>query len=102
MAPPFPSARTLAEEPPMSPDGSVTRWLGQLQGGNEAAVQPLWERYFRRLVGLARTRVHSGPRRGADEEDVALSAFDSFGRNADQGRLPHRLDRDDLWRCLAV
>jgi DNA-directed RNA polymerase specialized sigma24 family protein len=86
----------------MSSEGSVTRWLGPLQAGDSAAVQPLWERYFHRLVGLARTKLRSAPRRAADEEDVALSAFDSFCRNAEQGRFPQLLDRDSLWRLLVV
>jgi hypothetical protein len=39
----------------MSPSsGSVTHWLGLLKAGDSAAAQPLWQRYFRRLVGLAR------------------------------------------------
>jgi DNA-directed RNA polymerase specialized sigma24 family protein len=37
----------------------------------------------------------------ADEEDVALSAFDSFCRNAEAGRFPDLTDRDSLWRLLA-
>src|SRR5205823_6317236 len=41
-------------------------------------------------------------RRAADEEDVALSAFDSFCRHAEQGRFPELLDRDGLWRLLVV
>src|SRR5262245_43324907 len=60
--------------------GSVTHWLGLLRAGDHAAAQPLWERYFSRLVGLARAKLQGLPRRAADEEDVALSAFDSFSR----------------------
>ena len=86
----------------MSPKGSVTRWLGPLQAGDPAAVRQLWERYFRRLVGLARLKLRSTPRRAADEEDVALSAFDSFCRNAARGRFPELLDREGLWRLLVV
>jgi DNA-directed RNA polymerase specialized sigma24 family protein len=86
----------------MSSDGSVTRWLGLLQAGDPAAAQQLWERYFRRLVGLARARLHGTPRRAADEEDVALSAFDSFCRNAERGRFPQLADRDSLWRLLVT
>jgi DNA-directed RNA polymerase specialized sigma24 family protein len=85
-----------------STPGSVTRWLDQLRAGNPEAAGPLWERYFRRLVALARARLHSAPRRSADEEDVALSAFDSFCRGAGQGRFPHLDDRDDLWRLLVT
>ena len=83
-------------------DDAVTVWLGQLQAGDSAAVRPLWEKYFHRLVGLARVRLKAGPRRVADEEDVALSAFDSFCRNAEAGRFPDLADRDGLWRLLAA
>jgi DNA-directed RNA polymerase specialized sigma24 family protein len=86
----------------MSSDGSVTRWLQHLQEGNPAAVQQLWERYFPRMVGLARKKLRDAPQRLADEEDVALSAFHSFCRNAEQGRFPQLLDRDGLWRLLVV
>jgi RNA polymerase sigma factor (sigma-70 family) len=86
----------------MSPDGSVTRWLHLLQGGDSTAAQQLWERYFGRLVKLARKRLHDAPRRAADEEDVALSAFDSFCRGAEAGRFPQLDDRDSLWRLLVV
>jgi DNA-directed RNA polymerase specialized sigma24 family protein len=86
----------------MSSEGSVTRMIGPLQAGDPAAVQQLWQRYFHRLVGLARARLAGNPRRVADEEDVALSAFDSFCRNAEQGRFPQLADRDGLWRLLVV
>jgi DNA-directed RNA polymerase specialized sigma24 family protein len=86
----------------MSSGGSVTRLLGRLQTGDPDAARRLWERYFRRLVGLARKRLGGAPRRVADEEDVALSAFDSFCRNAGAGRFPDLLDRDSLWRLLVV
>src|SRR5215510_15571495 len=81
---------------------SVSHWIQQLKGGNEAAVQRLWERYFARLVELARQRLRGAPRRAADEEDVALSAFDSFCRRAEQGRFPRLGDREDLWRLLVL
>jgi DNA-directed RNA polymerase specialized sigma24 family protein len=83
-------------------DDPVTLWLGQLQAGDPAAVRPLWDRYFRRLVGLARSRLRDAPRLAADEEDVALSAFDSFCRNAGAGRFPDLVHRDSLWRLLAA
>jgi DNA-directed RNA polymerase specialized sigma24 family protein len=38
----------------------------------------------------------------ADEEDVALSAFDSFCRGAERGRFPRLDDRGDLWQLLVV
>ncbi len=67
-----------------------------------AAVEELWRRYFRRLVGLASKKLADAPRRAADEEDVALSAFGSFCRLAEAGRFPDLADRDGLWRLLVV
>jgi DNA-directed RNA polymerase specialized sigma24 family protein len=86
----------------MSAEGSVTRLVGLLQRGDPAAAQQLWERYFHRLVRLARKRLRNVPRQASDEEDVALSAFESFCRNADRGRFPRLADRDGLWRLLVV
>jgi DNA-directed RNA polymerase specialized sigma24 family protein len=86
----------------MSAPGSVTNWLIQLKVGHSAAAQDLWERYFHQMVALARKRLRNARRREADEEDVALSAFDSFCRGAAQGHFPRLADRDDLWRLLVV
>ena len=86
----------------MSSMGSVTAWIEQLRAGNRAAAQQIWERYFARLVGLARNKLQGLRRGAADEEDVALSAFDSFCRAAEQGRFPGLNDRDDLWQLLVV
>jgi DNA-directed RNA polymerase specialized sigma24 family protein len=86
----------------MASEGSVSSWIGQLQAGEPAAAQKLWESYFQRLVALARRKLQGTPRRAADEEDVALSAFDSFCRGAARGQFPQLQDRNDLWRLLVV
>jgi DNA-directed RNA polymerase specialized sigma24 family protein len=86
----------------MSSTGSVTQWIGQLKAGDRRAVQRLWEAYYKRLVALARERLWGAKRRVADEEDVALSAFDSFCRRVERGGFPHLKDRHDLWRLLVV
>ena len=84
--------------------GSVTRWIADLKDGQSAAVQPLWERYFARMVELARLRLRSTRHKdaGSDEEDAALSAFDSLCAGLGRGRFPKLADRDDLWRLLVV
>jgi RNA polymerase sigma factor (sigma-70 family) len=86
----------------MASDGSVTIWFDPLQAGDPAAAQELWERYFRRLVGLARKKLRGSRRRVADEEDVALSVFASLCRGAKAGRFPQLLDRGSLWALLVV
>jgi DNA-directed RNA polymerase specialized sigma24 family protein len=86
----------------MAEPGSVTGWLDGLRAGDEVAAQRLWEGYFRRLVGLARHKLGGHPRGPAGSEDVALSAFDSFCRGAEQGRFPRLADRHDLWQVLVL
>ena len=73
----------------MSDDGSITLWLGRLKDGDGDAVERIWREYFPRLVALARAKLRDMPRRAADEEDAALSAFDSFCRAAERS--------DDGW-----
>src|SRR5215470_2454663 len=86
----------------MASGESISRWIAQLQAGDRMAAQKLWERYFQLLVGLARKKLQGLPRRAADEEDIALSAFASFCRGAEQGRFPQLHDRDNLWRLLVT
>jgi hypothetical protein len=43
--------------------GSVIHWIRRLQAGEQEAFQKLWERYFRRLVGLLRKRLQGHPAR---------------------------------------
>ena len=84
-----------------SSNDSVTFWLGPLQRGDEEAAQQLWQRYYGRLVGLARRKLRDQRQHDA-AEDVALEAFDSFCRGAHQGRFPQLTDRDSLWRLLVM
>jgi DNA-directed RNA polymerase specialized sigma24 family protein len=85
------------------PEGSVTRLIDALAGDElDNAAAQLWRRYFDQLVRLAYARLKAAPRGAVDEEDVALSAFDSFCRGAVQGRFPQLSDRDDLWRLLVT
>jgi DNA-directed RNA polymerase specialized sigma24 family protein len=83
-------------------EGSVTCWIRSIKDGERAMYQHLWERYFQRLVRLARVRLRSAPRQAADEEDVALSVLDNFFRAAAQGRFPLLTDRRGLWSLLVV
>ncbi len=86
----------------MASHGSVSHWIAALKDGDSAAAQPLWERYYRQLVALARTKLRTTSRRDADEEDVVQNAFHSFFKAVGQGRFPQLDDRDSLWRLLVV
>jgi DNA-directed RNA polymerase specialized sigma24 family protein len=86
----------------MDPDGSITRWIGQLKRGERGAAPPLWEADFHRLVALARHSFRGSPRGADDEEDVALVAFDRLYRRAERGQFPKLHNRDDLWHLISV
>ncbi len=77
-------------------------WVERLRQGDNAAAQRLWEQFFQRLVGLAQKRLASSRIVMADQEDVALSAFNSFCTGVENGRYPDLNDRENLWRLLAT
>jgi DNA-directed RNA polymerase specialized sigma24 family protein len=81
---------------------SITALVERVKAGDHEAVRFLWQRYYPRLVELARKKLRDFPRRVADEEDAALSAFNSFCRRAEQGQFPDLKDRDGLWALLVV
>jgi DNA-directed RNA polymerase specialized sigma24 family protein len=82
--------------------GSVSRWINDLKAGDTQAIQPLWDRYYATLVEQARSKLRALHNSTAlnDEEDLALSAFQSLYQGVREGRFPRLEDRDDLWRLL--
>lgn len=84
----------------MSDQGSITRLIGGLRTGDSEAESGVWERFYTRLLSIARQKLRNSNRRIADEEDIVVDAFDSFFRGARNGRFPKLDDRDDLWEVL--
>jgi len=86
----------------ISADTSVTQWIAGLKAQEAEAAEHLWHRYFDRLVRLARKKLGSGPRRAADEEDVAAIVFRNLWQGAEAGRFPELRNRANLWPLLVV
>ena len=85
-----------------SESGSVTHWIKELNAGDKQQAQhEIYNRFFARLVALARNRMPIDARREADEQDVALSALDSFFQRVDRGEFSELSDRTGLWPLLA-
>ena len=61
----------------MAEPGSITRWLKQLQAGERAAAQQLWEAYVRKLIELAHKKL----------EGPFAQAADSYGAFGDPAAL---------------
>jgi len=81
---------------------SVTQWIAKLDIDEPGEAQAeLWNRYFSRLVGLARKKLGTSPKGEADEEDVAAEALTSFFAAAADNKFAELNDRNNLWPVLA-
>jgi RNA polymerase sigma factor (sigma-70 family) len=97
-----------AESPAAAPDvsathhssASVTNLIGRVKEGDPTAARDLMARYFQRLLGLARAKLHGKNLHVADEEDVVQSVFAGFFLSAERGQYAELRDRDDLWHLL--
>ena len=83
--------------------GSVTGWLSALKEGQPQAADALWQRYYERVLAVARRRLIGDSNRAVeDAEDVALSAIHSLCAGAARGQFDRLGDRVDLWRLLVA
>jgi DNA-directed RNA polymerase specialized sigma24 family protein len=81
--------------------GSVTQFFGQLRMGNPGAAEALWERFFPRLIAIARKTLVGRPQRATDVDDAVQSAFASFCLRVRAGEYDIS-NRNDLWNLLGV
>jgi RNA polymerase sigma-70 factor (ECF subfamily) len=84
----------------MTPDDSFAGLIRRLEAGDPEAAAVVFDRYVRRLIGLARRQLDARLRTKVDEEDVAQSVFRSFFRR--QAADPFDIASEDaLWALLA-
>jgi RNA polymerase sigma factor (sigma-70 family) len=78
--------------------------IAGLKAGDQDATAEIWNRYVEDLVRLARAKLRATHRNSGveDEEDAALSAFESLCAGIAQGRFPRLDNRHDLWQVLVV
>ncbi len=87
-----------AEDP-----GSITRWLEGLKAGRPEAFEAIWDRFYARVLNVARRRLLRGPHQAVEDgEDVAQSAMHGLFAGSVQGRFDKLGDRSDLWQLLAA
>jgi DNA-directed RNA polymerase specialized sigma24 family protein len=84
--------------------GSVERLIERLREGDDRALGPLWERYFERLVKVARGRLPVGSpgRVEGGSMDAALNALQSFQSRLRKGEYGWVTSRGDLWKLLVT
>ena len=86
----------------MPDSDAITNWIHGLKAGEQESVEKLWRFYFQKLQRLVARKLPFHAKRVFDEEDVALSAFQSFLAGVYEGRFPQMEDRENLWRVLAL
>lgn len=79
---------------------SITGWFHALRDGDDSAAEDLWNRYFARLTGLAKSQLVHDP--AYNEEDLAVSVFDALCRATRGGSYQSLGDREELWRLLVT
>jgi RNA polymerase sigma-70 factor (ECF subfamily) len=91
----------LPESSPMSDGDSFDELMKRLRAGEQAAAGEIFNRFARRLIGLARSRLDERMRQKVDPEDVMQSVFKSFFRVHADGKLD-LANWDSMWAILTV
>lgn len=78
----------------------ITLLLRRCEQGDEQALAALFQVYIAPLTSLVRARIPRNRSRVDDEEDVALSAMNSFFDGLSRRRFADLTNRDNLWRLL--
>lgn len=86
----------------MSQEEEVTQWAIRLADGDQEAAGKLWNEYFLKLTRLAKRKMDGMPLRDADEEDIALSAMNSFCNGMAARKFDGIRNRTDLWKLLVT
>jgi RNA polymerase sigma-70 factor, ECF subfamily len=87
-------------QPDLPGDSPAHDLLTRLRSGDEEAAAEVFDRYARRLVGLARQKLNQSLRGKEDPEDAVQSALKSFFPRYAAGQ--YKLATwDDLWGLLA-
>jgi RNA polymerase sigma-70 factor (ECF subfamily) len=85
----------------MTEQDSFADMMARLKNGDPDAARAIFDRFARRLIGLARSRLDERLRRKVDPEDVVQSVFKSFFRVQGEGKFD-LASWDNLWALLTV
>lgn len=85
----------------MESSSSLTRFIEALQSRNDSvAQQEIFRRTWPTLIALVARKLNRKYCGAADEEDVALSAMNSFFEAARDNEFSRLENRDDFWALL--
>ena len=81
---------------------SISQYLLHIAAGNAEASEKVWKDYFGKLVRLAQRKLEGFPNRDFDEEDIAISAMNSFYQGIANNKFENIHNREDLWKLLVT
>jgi RNA polymerase sigma-70 factor (ECF subfamily) len=82
---------------------SFSDWMARLRAGDETAAAEVFQRFTRRLIGLARSHLDTWIRRKEDPDDIVQSVYKSFFARYGDGQFDERTRSwDDLWSLLTL
>lgn len=84
----------------MNTNESVTFWFHAIKDGKKGAATGIWNRYFDRIVGVAKKRLYLDP--SFDGEDLAASVLATLYDIAKGDKSEQLANRDELWALLLV
>src|SRR5262245_5432615 len=82
-------------------DRSFDEIMVRLRSGDNEAAARVFNKFVKRLIGLARSRLDKGLGRKVDPEDIVQSVYKSFFRRHAAGEFDFS-NWDRLWGLLAV
>lgn len=85
----------------MADERDVNDVMARLRSGDPEAATEVFQRFLKRLMGLARSRLDPQMQRKISPEDVVQSVFMSFFRRQRDGQIDVA-SWDNLWSLLAV
>jgi DNA-directed RNA polymerase specialized sigma24 family protein len=86
----------------MAGSDELSTSICQLKDVSELDAERIWHEFFPKLKRYAQKRIRDMATRTFDEEDVALSAINSFFRGHAAGRFDELAGDEELWRLLVT
>jgi RNA polymerase sigma-70 factor (ECF subfamily) len=96
-----PGKVSAKEEAAVRPEDAFAEVMARLRAGDPDAARYVFDRFARRLAGLASLRLGARLRAKVDPEDVVQAAYKSFFIRHAKGQFELN-DWDDLWVLLTV
>jgi RNA polymerase sigma-70 factor (ECF subfamily) len=93
------TSNSFADDPSLI--SSFTDTMRRLREHDEEASRAVFQRYVKRLLALAQSKLSRQIRQKEDPEDVVQSAFNSFFQRCGDGSLDFQ-DWESIWSMLAL